>query len=74
MKRLRRCIDDYQIVTKLDREEELNRLVKTWSRMGYRPHGTLQQSVATVRPYSGGTPSDSIVYTQVMVLYRWRWI
>jgi hypothetical protein len=68
MKFLRRRITDYQIITEFDKEEAINNKVKIWANLGYKPLGGLHQSVVRF-----SSSNQSIVYTQVMVMYHWRW-
>lgn len=70
MKMLKRVIIDHQVITELDKEDQLSSKVKIYSRMGYKPHGSLQVSTATVRMKDKDV--DCIVYTQVMIRYGWK--
>ena len=71
---IQRVIDSYQVVTELDDEGKFESAIKMWSRLGYKLHGDLKVAVAEVkRKDEYGGPYDAIVYTQVMVKFKWRW-
>ena len=71
MKLPKRVITDYQVITEIDRDEDMAGKIKVWSRLGYKLYGSMNAQPCTIH-HLNGNRTESIVYTQAMVKYEWR--